>query len=96
MHGAIRRRMPGLIRLAYKLMVNDKGKFVAVLMGMTFSVFLMIQMTSMFSGMMKKASSTVTNTGASMWVMDRSVTSMASSVPLPDYVLDAARSIEGV
>jgi putative ABC transport system permease protein len=46
--------------------------------------------------MMKKASSTVTNTGASVWVMDRSVTNVSSAIPLPDYVLDAVRSIEGV
>jgi len=88
--------MLGILRIAYKLLVNDKGKFVALLMGITFSVFLMIQMTSMFSGIMKKASSTVTNTGARVWVMDRSVTNVISPVPMPDYVLDDVRSIEGV
>jgi putative ABC transport system permease protein len=88
--------MLGILRIAYKLLVNDKGKFLALLMGITFSVFLMIQMTSMFSGMMKKASATVMNTGAKVWVMDRSVTNVSSAVPLPDYVLDAVRSMEGV
>jgi putative ABC transport system permease protein len=86
----------GILRLAFKLLVNDKGKFAALLMGLTFSVFLMIQMTSMFSGMMKKASSTVTNTGAKVWVMDRAVTNVSSAIPLPNYVLDAVRSIAGV
>ncbi|MGD0674549.1 MAG: ABC transporter permease [Polyangiaceae bacterium] len=88
--------MLGILRIAYKLLVNDKGKFSALLMGLTFSVFLMIQMTSMFSGMMKKASATVTNTGAKVWVMDRAVTNVSSAIPMPDYVLDAVRSIEGV
>jgi putative ABC transport system permease protein len=86
----------GILRIAYKLLVNDKGKFAALLMGLTFSVFLMIQMTSMFAGMMKKASATVTNTGAKVWVMDPAVTNVSSAIPLPDYVLDAVRSIEGV
>jgi len=86
----------GILRIAYKLLVNDKGKFAALLMGLTFSVFLMVQMTSMFAGMMKKASATVTNTGAPLWVMDRSVTNVSSAIPMPDYVLDAVRSIEGV
>jgi putative ABC transport system permease protein len=85
----------GIIRIAYKLLVNDKGKFIALLMGISFSVFLMIQMTSMFAGMMKKASATVTNTGAKMWVLDRAVNNVASSIPMPDYVLDAIRSIPG-
>ncbi len=88
--------MLGIVRIAYKLLVNDRGKFAALLMGITFSVFLMVQMTSMFAGIMKKAASTVSNTGARVWVMDPSVTNMASTVPLPDYLLDAVRSIEGV
>jgi biotin carboxyl carrier protein len=41
----------GILKVAYKLLVNDKGKFAAVLMGITFSVFLMIQMTSMLAGL---------------------------------------------
>ncbi|HXX69921.1 MAG TPA: ABC transporter permease [Polyangiaceae bacterium] len=88
--------MIGILRIAYKLLVNDKGKFAALLMGLTFSVFLMIQMTSMFAGLMKKASATVTNTGAKMWVLDPAVTNVQSAIPLPDYLLDAVRSIEGV
>jgi putative ABC transport system permease protein len=86
----------GILKIAYKLLVNDKGKFAALLLGITFSVFLMIQMTSMFAGMMKKASATVTNTGAKVWVMDHAVTNVSSVIPMPDYMLDAVRSIEGV
>ncbi len=88
--------MRGILRIGYKLLVNDRGKFIALLLGITFSVFLMIQVTSMFAGMMKKASATVTNTGAKVWVLDPAVTNVASSIPMPDYVLDAVRSIHGV
>ncbi len=86
----------GVLKIAYKLLVNDKGKFAALLIGITFAVFLMINVTSMFAGMMMKASATVVNTGAKMWVMDRAVNTVASSIPMPDYVLDAVRSISGV
>ena len=86
----------GILKIAYKLLVNDKGKFAALLMGITFAVFLMIQVTSMFAGMMLKASATVTNTGAKVWVMDRAVNNVASSIPMPDYVLDSVRSMSGV
>jgi len=88
--------MRGVLKVAYKLLVNDKGKFGALLIGITFAVFLMIQVTSMFAGMMLKASATVTNTGAKMWVMDRAVTNVSGSIPMPDYVLDAVRSTAGV
>jgi putative ABC transport system permease protein len=37
--------MPGLLRIGYKLLVNDKGKFAALIVGTTFAVFLMIMMT---------------------------------------------------
>jgi len=86
----------GILKIAYKLLTNDRGKFAALLMGITFAVFLMIQVTSMFAGMMMKASATVSNTGARVWVMDRAVNNVVSSIPLPDYVLDAVRSTQGV
>jgi len=88
--------LPSLYTLAFKLLVNDRAKFVALLVGLTFSVFLMVQMISMFSGILLRASATVLNTGASIWVMDPAVTTVANAIPMPDYVLDAARSIDGV
>ena len=88
--------MNGILKLAYKLLVNDKAKFSALLVGITFAVFLMVQMTSMFAGILNRASATVFNLGASMWVMDTSVQTVANSIGMPDYVLDAVRSAPGV
>ncbi len=88
--------MTGEIRLAYKLLVNDRAKFAALLVGITFAVFLMVQMTAMFSGILNRSSATVINLGAKIWVMDPAVNTSSNSIPLPDYVLDAVRSIDGV
>jgi putative ABC transport system permease protein len=88
--------MTGEIRLAYKLLVNDRAKFAALLVGISFAVFLMVQMTSMFSGILNRSSSTVINVGASIWIMDPAVNTSAGSIPLPDTVLDAVRSTDGV
>jgi putative ABC transport system permease protein len=88
--------MPGTLKIAYKLLVNDRTKFAALLVGITFAVFLMIEMTSLFAGVLSRASSTVINIGASIWVMDPAVQTVANTIPLPDYVLDEARSIPGV
>ena len=88
--------MNGQIRLAYKLLVNDRAKFAALLVGITFAVFLMVQMTSMFAGVLNRASSTVINLGAKVWVMDPGVNNAVGSIPMPDTVLDAVRSIDGV
>jgi putative ABC transport system permease protein len=86
----------GILKIAFKLLVNDKGKFAALLVGITFAVFLMVMMTSMFAGILNRASSTVLNIGARMWVMDPAVNNVSSSIPMPDYVQDAVRSINGV
>ena len=88
--------MKGILKLAYKLLVNDKAKFTALLVGITFAVFLMIAMTSLFAGVLNRASATVINLGASMWIMDPAVQTVANTIGMPDYVLDAARSIQGV
>jgi len=88
--------MKGILKLAYKLLVNDKAKFTALLVGITFAVFLIIQMTAMFAGTMKRASATVLNLGASVWVMDPAVQTVANTIGMPDYVLDAVRSMQGV
>jgi len=88
--------MKGILKLAYKLLVNDEAKFSALLLGITFAVFLMMFVTSMFSGVMNHASSTVINIGAPVWVMDPAVETVSNSVGMPDYVLDAVRSMQGV
>jgi len=86
----------GIYRIGFKLLVNDKGKFSALLIGITFAVFLMMQMTAMFAGILNRAFSTVTNIGAEMWIMDPAVNTASSAIPLPDYLLDAVRSMDGV
>jgi len=88
--------MPGILKIAYKLLVNDRAKFAALVVGITFSVFLMIEMTSLFSGILNRASATVVNIGAKIWVMDPAVQTVANTIPLPDYIIDEVRSIPGV
>ncbi len=94
MHGA--ERVSGILRIAYKLLINDRAKYAALLIGITFAVFLMIEMTSLFSGILNRSSATVINIGASVWVMDPAIQTVANSIPLPAYVLDEVRSIPGV
>jgi len=86
----------GIMRIGFKLLVNDKAKFSALLIGITFAVFLMMQMTAMFAGILNHAFATVTNIGAEMWIMDPAVNTASSSIPMPNYLLDAVRSMDGV
>lgn len=86
----------GIMRIGFKLLVNDKAKFSALLIGITFAVFLMMQMTAMFAGILNRAYSTVTNIGAEIWIMDPAVNTPTTPFPLPDYLLDATLSMDGV
>ena len=86
----------GVLRVAYKLLVNDRAKFAALLVGITFAVFLMIEMASLFAGILSRASATVINIGSSIWVMDPAVQTVANTIPIPNYVLDEVRSMPGV
>jgi putative ABC transport system permease protein len=88
--------MKGMLKLAYKLLVNDKSKFAALLVGMSFAVFLMMFVTCMFVGVMYHASATTINIDAAMWVMDPGVETPVNSIGMPDYVLDEVRSMFGV
>lgn len=88
--------MKGIVKLAYKLLVNDRAKFFALLVGITFAAFLMVQMLALFAGVLNRSSATVLNVGASMWVMDPAVQTVQNSIGMPDYVLSAVRSIQGV
>ncbi|HEX7641599.1 MAG TPA: ABC transporter permease [Burkholderiaceae bacterium] len=89
-------RHVGLLRIGFKLLVNDRPKFSALLIGIAFAVFLMVQMTAMFAGILNRAYSTVTNIAAPIWIFDPAVNVPTSSTPLPNYLLDAVRSIDGV
>jgi len=89
-------RYSGILRIGFKLLVNDRAKFFALLIGITFAVFLMMQMTAMFAGILNRAFSPVTNIGSAMWIMDPSVNTATSPIPMPNYVLDVARSMDGV
>ena len=86
----------GILRIGFKLLVNDRGKFFALLIGITFAVFLMMEMTALFAGILNRAFSPVTNIDAEMWVMDPAVNTPTGPIPMPDYVLDATRSMDGV
>lgn len=88
--------MRGILGLAYKLLINDRAKFAGLLVGITFAVLLMIAMTSLFAGILSRSSATVINIGADMWVMDPAVNTVANTIGMPDYILDAVRSIKGV
>jgi hypothetical protein len=77
----------GILRIGFKLLVNDKGKFSALPIGITFAVFLMMEMTAMFAGILNRAYSTVTNIGAKGRELIYMILFMATFTALSGYGL---------
>ena len=88
--------MNGLIKIALKLLVNDQGKFYTLIIGIMFAVFLIMQMISTLAGVVQRSAADIINVGAKIWIMDPSVASARDNIPLPNYILDAVRSMDGV
>ncbi len=57
-------KLSGLLKIALKLLVNDGGKFFTLIIGIMFAVFLIMQMTSSFVGVMQRTSADIINVGA--------------------------------
>ncbi len=55
-----------------------------------------MQMTAVFAGVMNRTAANIINIGGKVWVMDPSVNTIADNIPMPNYILDAVRSIQGV
>ncbi len=88
--------MDGFSQIALKLLANDKGKFFTLIVGISFAVFLIMQMTAVFSGVMRRSAATIFNINSKIWVMDPSINIQSDNIPMPDYILDFVRSINGV
>jgi putative ABC transport system permease protein len=88
--------MGGILHIAYKLLVNDRAKYAALLVGITFAVFLMIEMTSLFAGILTRSSATVINIGASIWVMDPAIRTVATALKFaPDLSVPPTNRAQG-
>jgi putative ABC transport system permease protein len=88
--------MTGLLRIGLKILANDRGKFMTLIVGITIAVFLMMQVSAIFSSVLHRMGSNIVNIGATLWVMDPSVNIEKNQIPIPKYTVDLVRSIKGV
>lgn len=84
-------------RIAIKILINDKAKYIALIFGIVFSTFLMSQQMSLFVGIMSRTFSIVNQVPeVDIWVMDKRVQYIDGIEPIPDISLVKVRGIEGV
>lgn len=83
--------------IALKMLVGDKAKYFGILLGVTFACLIMTQQPSIFTGLMTRTYSFVTQTSqAEIWVVDPKVQFSEDIKPLQDTQLYRVRGVEGV
>jgi putative ABC transport system permease protein len=88
--------LKGLDRIALKMLMGDRAKYIAVVAGITFSVFLIVQMVSVFLGILRRTTADIRTIGAEVWVTDPALKYMDDIQPLSNNALSRIRSITGV
>jgi len=86
-----------MLRIALKMLVGDRAKYVGLLLGIAFTAFLVTFAASYFCGFMTRGFALVSeNSDADVWVMDPTVSSVEQTTNLMDAALWRVRSVEGV
>jgi putative ABC transport system permease protein len=84
-------------RIALKMLVGDRAKYLGILIGLTFASLLITQQLSIFVGLMARTFAFLSDTAqADIWVMDPKVQFIDDIKPLPDTLLYRVRSVSGV
>lgn len=86
-----------MLRLAIKMMVGDRAKFLGILIGLTFATFIITQQAGIFVGLMSRTFGFLTDTSQpNIWVMDPQVQFVDDVKTIRFNKLFQVRGIEGV
>jgi len=79
------------------MLIGDRGKYLGIIMGLTFASLLITQQSSIFTGLMTRTYGAITDLSQpDIWVMDPKVQFIDDIKPLQDTELFRIRSVEGV
>ena len=86
-----------MLRLAIKILMGDRAKYIGMILGLTFASFIITQQAAIFLGLMSRTFGFVTDTRqVDVWVMDSEVEFVDDVKPLKDTKLFKVRGIDGV
>lgn len=86
-----------MYRIALKMLMGDKGKYLGIVMGLTFASLIMTQQPAIFLGILGRTYSFISDVGLpDIWVMDPKVQFIDDIKPLQDTELYSVRGISGV
>ena len=83
--------------IALKMLMGDRGKYLGIIMGLTFASLLITQQSSIFTGLMTRTYGAITDLSQpDIWVMDPKVQFIDDVKSLQDTELYRIRGIPGV
>jgi putative ABC transport system permease protein len=86
-----------MLRIAVKMLRGDRAKYIGLLLGITFTSFLVTYAGSYLCGFMTRGFALVSeNPNVDVWVMDPAVGSTELTTTIPDSALSRVRSVNGV
>lgn len=86
-----------MYRLALRMLTRDTGKYLALVVGLTFATVLITQQASIFLGLLKRATGILQNVGQpDLWVMDPRVQTVLEIRNMSERDFDRVRTVPGV
>ena len=86
-----------MLIVALKMLARDRAKFLSIVMGVTFAVFLIVEQGCVFTGLMRRSGAIILDTkSVDLWVFDARVKTVDDLRALKDSDLWRVRDVEGV
>lgn len=86
-----------MLRIAWLMLVGDRGKYIGIIIGLSFASFIITQQAAIMVGIVYRTFGFVTDTSQpNIWVMDPTVQFIDDIKPMKDSQLFRVRGVEGV
>ncbi len=85
-----------MIDLALRMLLDEKARFTATVLGVGFAAALVLIQVGIFFGLLENASITIENLDADLWVTSRNAPNVDFGNPFPEGYVRRVRSIPGV
>lgn len=83
--------------VALRMLIGDRAKYLAIVLGLTFTALLLTQQMSIFVGLLERSYSPVLDIrGADLWVMDERVAYIDDFKAMPETQLHRVRGTPGI
>lgn len=85
-----------MIDLALRMLLDEKARFAATVLGVGFAAALVLIQVGIFFGLLENASITIERLGADLWITSRNAPNVDFGNPFPEGYVRRVRSIPGV